>query len=241
MQLHEANMNNPALLPGTTSRPAAEKAILGVPVPLPWRDFIDQTLNAVFEALYCGEGFPLGAVGRCADYAIVGARLLGKLTGHPYQAVAGGEIIDCGAGSYLVLYPQPDSLRNARILSEVRGYHCWIQSIHTGPDGTQRLELIDFTVRHDGQVARLAGSPYHAAPKSYLWDWHDALPEVPAEIRRQFAAHGLKIDWAWADPQCTHLLQQYEQQEEALFERITGVVLNTLANDLETMLSTNPA
>src|SRR5579875_3502407 len=70
--------------------------ILPVPVPPVLRSLIDQTINAILEEAASSSGLEAGPIGRCGDYAIVGARVLTLLTRHPYVAVSGGELIDCG-------------------------------------------------------------------------------------------------------------------------------------------------
>src|SRR5450830_845812 len=128
------------------------------------RSWIDEALNFVMEKAAVEAGLKAGTLGRCADYAIVGARVLSRLSGHPYVAVSGGELIDCGGGRFIVLFPARSARRRARRLSDLKDYHCWIQSTHITPEGDARLEWIDFTIRHDGLVADMLGVSYLKSP-----------------------------------------------------------------------------
>ncbi|MCW3478451.1 hypothetical protein OL229_02580 [Neisseriaceae bacterium JH1-16] len=136
-----------------TSRPIqpVEKPIFEMPVPIEVRDLIDESLNAVLEETYAHR--EIGPVGKCHDYAIVGARVLSLLLNHPYQAVSGGEILDCGNGIFTIIFPSRVERRQARHLSEMSHFHCWIQADHIVA-GRHRLEIVDFTARHDGDFAR---------------------------------------------------------------------------------------
>jgi hypothetical protein len=139
-----------------------ETAFVKVPVTLALRPFIDEAIHSVIENAVLQAGLSNGPVFRCADYAIVGARVLGKLTGHSYLAVAGKAIMDCGAGRFLLLSPTRTARRQAATLSQVVGYHCWIQSLHPVGGAGPRLEMIDFTVRHDWATAKALGVPFTA-------------------------------------------------------------------------------
>jgi len=208
--------------------------VIELPVSSVLRSLIDEVLNAVMEEAAENARLSLGTLGRCADYAIVGARVLSKLSNHPHVAVAGGEIVDCGDGMFIVLFPTRSTRRHARKLSDLRDYHCWIQSVHTAPDGKERLEWIDFTLRPDHLVAKMFGILYSRQPQgSYLWDWHDNIPGVPMNVRPQLSANGSRGDWMWTDAVCTRLLYKYEQDHNALLNDLVAQVLHRLADAIE--------
>jgi len=202
------------------------------------RPLIDQTVNAILEEAASDSKLEAGPIGRCGDYAIVGARLLTLLTRHPYVAVSGGELIDCGSGRYVVLNPARAARRTARKLSEVREYHCWIQSQHEVAPNQTRVEIVDFTARHDEQVANLLGVPFtRTAAPSYLWDWEDAMGDVPEDARAHMNTTRKKLDWLWEDANCTRLLHKYEKDYDALFGRLTALAILRLAESFETALA----
>ncbi|GCB06650.1 hypothetical protein [Ralstonia sp. SET104] len=218
-----------------TSRPAP---VLPVPVPPALRSLIDQAINSVLEDAALRARLTAGPVGRCADYAIVGARVLTLLTGHPYLAVAGGELIDCGSGRYIVLNPPRAARRVARKLSELKEYHCWIQSLHDASGSRRRLEIVDFTVRHDWDVAKLLGVPFtRSTADSYLWEWDDAIGEVPTQARVHVNTTRKKVDWLWEDANSTRLLRKYEKDYDALFRQLTALTIARLADDIEMALA----
>lgn len=198
--------------------------LIEMPVPPYLRDLIDSALNAVMEEAAVDAGLSAGTLGRCADYALVGARVLSALLGHPYVAVAGGEIIDCGGGMYVVLFPSRKARRHARKLSDLKDFHCWIQAEHISAQGSRRREWIDFTVRHDRQVAEVFDVPYCAAGQNYLWDWQDCIEPVPVAVRPQLSANGNGGDWMWCDAVCLRLLRKYEQEHAALLNRLADMV-----------------
>ncbi|MFJ9449427.1 MULTISPECIES: hypothetical protein [unclassified Herbaspirillum] len=211
--------------------PPTAQPIIALPVAPVLRGLIDEALNAVMEEAAGNACLSLGTLGRCADYAIVGARVLSKLSDHPHVAVAGGEIIDCGNGMYIVLFPTRSARRHARKLSDLKDYHCWIQSVHATPDGKERLEWIDFTIRHDPLVAKMFGILYSNPRKGdYLWDWYDSVPEVPADIRPQLSVNGNCGDWMWTDAICMRLLHKYEQEHDVLLNDLVARVLHRLAD-----------
>ena len=120
-------------------------------IPLILRPVIDQAINETLEASAQKSSLPLGVVGRCADFAIVGARLLSKITGHPYRSVSGGAVVDCGNNTCMIINPSRRNRRDARFLSSLRDYHCWIESVYRMADGHARVEVVDFTLRHDAE------------------------------------------------------------------------------------------
>lgn len=209
--------------------------ILPTPVPPVLRSLIDQTINSILEEAASSSGLEAGPIGRCGDYAIVGARVLTLLTRHPYVAVSGGELIDCGSGRYVVLNPSRTARRTARKLSEVREYHCWIQAQHEVAPNQTRLEIVDFTARHDEQVANMLGVPFtRTAAPSYLWDWEDAIGEVPEDARAHMNTTRKKLDWLWEDANCTRLLHKYEKDYDVVFRRLTALAILRLADSFKT-------
>jgi len=213
--------------------PPPAKPIFEIPVPARLRTLIDESLNFTLEEIYADRF--MGAFGKCADYAIVGARVLSKLLDQPYVPVAGGEIIDCGDGMFIVLFPSRTSRRNARNLSELMEFHCWIQSFHAVPDRKPRLELVDFTVRHDRDSAHALNVGFTRQPEeNYLWDWSEELDrEIPPAVRDHPALRGRRKGWMWTDRACTRLLLKYEKENDAFFGKLTALVLNRLADKLE--------
>lgn len=212
--------------------------ILPVPVPPVLRSLIDQTINAILEEAASSSGLEAGPIGRCGDYAIVGARVLTLLTRHPYVAVSGGELIDCGSGRYVVLNPSRAARRTACKLSELREYHCWIQSLHDDAPNRPRVEIVDFTARHDQQVANLLGVPFtRTGAPSYLWEWEEALGDVPDDARAQMNTTRKKLGWLWEDANCTRLLHKYEKDYDALFGRLTALTILRLADSFQTALA----
>jgi len=212
--------------------------ILPTPVPSVLRSLIDQTINAILEEAASSSGLEAGPIGRCGDYAIVGARVLTLLTGHTYVAVSGGELIDCGSGRYVVLNPSRAARRAVRKLSELKEYHCWIQALHDDAPNRSRVEIVDFTARHDEQVANLLGVPFtRTAAPSYIWEWEDALGDVPDDARAHMNTTRKKLGWLWEDPSCTRLLHKYEKDYDALFGRLTALAILRLADSFETALA----
>lgn len=213
--------------------PSPDEPLIGMPVAPQLRDLIDSALNTVMEHAAAEAALSAGTLGRCGDYALVGARVLSVLLGHPYVAVAGGEIIDCGGGRYIVLFPSRKARRHARKLSDLTDYHCWIQAEHGLPAGGVRREWIDFTVRHNRQVAGVFDVPYLAADQNYSWEWQDSIAPVPAAVRPQLSANGNGGDWMWREAVCMRLLRKYAQEHETLLNRLTADVLNQLADMLD--------
>lgn len=210
-----------------------------MPVAPSLRDLIDAALHAVMEEAAAEAKLSAGTLGRCGDYAIVGARVLSKLLGHPYVAVAGGEIIDCGGGMYVVLFPSRKARRHARKLSDLKDYHCWIQSVHMSSEGVARLESIDFTVRHNRAVADLLGVPFTLSDEAYLWDWLDQIPLVLTPVRPQLSANGNGGDWMWRDDVCMRLLRKYAHEHDALLNTLVARVFKRLADLIEASANAN--
>lgn len=205
-----------------------------MPVPTAVRDLIDDALNVTLEEEHAHR--PIGAIGKCHDYAIVGARVLTLLLDHPYTAVAGGELIDCGDGKFAVLYPSRASRRQAQHLSEMSQFHCWIQATHK-VTGEPRLEIVDFTARHDGEFAKALNIEFtRKITENYLWGWRDEIEQrIPASLRDHPSMRGLKKGMMWVDGACTRLLQDHEKAKDARFGDLTSRVLNRLADSIEAL------
>ncbi|WP_433692011.1 hypothetical protein [Herbaspirillum seropedicae] len=195
---------------------------------------IDEVLNRVIEEAALDAELSAGSLGRCADYALVGARVLSLLLNHKYEALAGGEIIDCGNGVYVVLFPSRKSRRHARLLSDLKDYHCWIQASHRSSNGTENVEVIDFTSRHDQLWAEKFNVAYtkEQSPR-YLWEWQENIPPVPLEVRPQLSANRKTGNWMWTDPDCMRLMKKYEKDYDAVLSELTAKVLHALADSIE--------
>lgn len=193
-------------------------------LPLLLRDRLDHALHTVMVAQAQRVGQNLALEGRCAEYALVGARVLAQLAGVECEAVAGGELLDCGDGRYLRLFPERRMRRIARDLSELKEFHCWIEVRRTSADGAPRIELVDFTSRHDREVALMYGVDYRrATPPDYLWCWRDEMPPPPAEAHAGRA--GGERAWMWRDARCCELLRRYERRHDAIFALLAREVL----------------
>jgi len=216
------------------SAPAANGAALTLPVAPALRNMIDAALNAVMEEAAAEARLTMGTLGRCADYALVGARVLRLLLNRPYTALSGGEIIDCGSGLYVALHPGRKARRSARKLSELKDYHCWIEALHPMPDGSLRREIIDFTMRHDPLVAEVCGLPFTRSHRhDYLWAWQEEIAPLPLAARAQLPPQSRSGDWMWVDQDCLRLLKKYEQDHEGLLARLTGQVLHKLVEAMQ--------
>ncbi|MDN0083222.1 hypothetical protein QU487_10710 [Crenobacter sp. SG2305] len=210
------------------------KPVFEMPVPTAVRDLIDNALNVTLQEEYAYR--PIGTVGKCHDYAIVGARVLTLLLDHPYMAVAGGEQIDCGDGKFAVIYPNRNTRRQAKHLSEMSQFHCWIQATHTVA-GKKRIEIVDFTARHDGEFAKALSIEFtRNITENYLWAWNDEIEQrIPATLRDRPSMRGLKKELMWVDEVCTRLLHDHENEKDAYFGNLASRVLNRLADSIEAM------
>ena len=214
--------------------PAANGAALTLPVAPALRGMIDAALNAVMEEAAAEARLTMGTLGRCADYALVGARVLRLLLNRPYTALSGGEVIDCGSGLYVAMHPGRKARRSARKLSELKDYHCWIEALHPMPDGSLRREIIDFTMRHDPLVAEVCGLPFTRSHRhDYLWAWQEEIAPLPLAARAQLPPQSRSGDWMWVDQDCLRLLKKYEQDHEGLLARLTGQVLHKLVKAMQ--------
>ncbi len=169
---------------------------------------------------------------RCADYAIVGARVLTLLTHVPYRPFAGGEVMDFGGGALYVLCSTRERRRDAKHLSQLSRYHCWIEAKHTLADGAARTEIVDFTMRHDPVVAREVGMPFSRTTQGFLWVWEDE-DTVPPELRDHAAFIKKGPRWRWAERECTALLRAYEKERSNYFDHQVARALTLLADQVE--------
>lgn len=169
---------------------------------------------------------------RCADYAIVGARVLALLTHVAYRPIAGGEVMDFGGRDLFVLCSPRERRRNAKHLSQLSRYHCWIEAEHAQADGASRTEVIDFTVRHNHLVAREAGRSFTRANQHFLWVWEDE-DIVPPELLDHPAFSKQGPRWRWEERDCTNLLHAYEKERPHYFNRQVSQALNLLADQVE--------
>lgn len=95
--------------------------------------------------------------------------------------------------------------------SEVLGYHCWIESLYPVAGGESRLEIIDFTIRHDAAAASASRVPFtRPDDKLFLWDWSDVMEPPPEELCRKMGAGKRAAGWLWKDAASTRLVRKYE-------------------------------
>ncbi|MBV1776043.1 hypothetical protein KSF73_09990 [Burkholderiaceae bacterium DAT-1] len=188
----------------------------GFPVSLDLRRAIDRAVHAVVSEVFLIQGF-----GQCATYAVVGAGVLSKVLNQPYRAVSGGEIIDCGNGNYLSMFPDRKARRDAKKLSDLREYHCWIECGRQVAGVGRRIELVDLTCRHDQLTAEHFGVHFSRRyVNSFTWDWKDQIEaSFPAILRDNPLMSGRPKAWYWEDSRCTKLLQQWHQAEPVI-ERV---------------------
>lgn len=207
--------------------PETSPPILAAPIRAALHPVIDEVVHRSVSEATTKDGYM-----RCADYAIVGARVLSMLTGVRYRPVAGGEVMDFGSGNLFALCSTRERRRAARHLSQLARYHCWIEARHTDADGRARTEVIDFTMRHDARVASMVGMPFTGSRGTYWWGWDDEHI-VPAELRDHpaFAKQGPR--WRWAERECTVLLRAYERERPNYFGRQVSRALHLLADRIE--------
>ena len=200
-------------------------------------DRIDGALYEVMEEKYSGRR--MGASLKCAEFAILGARVLRLMSGLAYLPVAGSQIVDFGNQQFTLISPTRTERRSAKNLSDIRQYHCWIQCKHPTPESnTERLELIDFTDRYADKIAALLDhSPISFPKRNYFWDWADAVDfPIPENLLSHPSVRPRKSGWRWMDNTCTRLLNKYESENEVYFSITTSQVLNRLADNAEIML-----
>ncbi|KVK90083.1 hypothetical protein [Burkholderia sp. MSMB1498] len=206
---------------------AANSPILTVPISLALRPVIDEVVHRSVSEATTKNGYM-----RCADYAIVGARVLTMLTGTRYRPVAGGEVMDFGDDTLFVLCSTRERRRAAKHLSQLARYHCWIEARHTDAAGLARTEVIDFTMRHDEIVASMVGMSFSRSHQAYFWGWDDEHA-VPAELRDHPAFAKQGPYWRWAERECTTLLRAYERERPGYFGRQVARALNLFADRVE--------
>ena len=215
-----------------------------MPVPVIWRDMIDMALYEEMEKKYLNRS--LGAFGRCAEFAITGARVLRLLTGKKdYLAVGGGQIVDCGSGEYILISPTRGERRKAQNLADMKFYHCWIQREQLGSGHCLAMEYVDFTVRYDKATADILKRPYQREnPAPYSWGPAAAydLP-FPASLADNPVLRGRQSGWLWRDPVCVRLLRKYENENDDYFSQMTSQVLHNIADRIENIrkASVSPA
>lgn len=208
------------------------------PTPLVLRQAIDTAIQAVLGRVYARQG-----LGRCATYAIVGAQVLSKLLDHPYHAVCGGQVLDCGGGLYLVLYPVRQARRHARNLGDMTEYHCWIESQRLVPGMVApRTEVVDFTARHDAASAALFNVPFTRYPApDYIWTWADVMNrQFPDSLRAHPQLAGRKPQWMWVDAQCTRWLGEMEKAQPGYYAKLVDAVIAALTPLLEPLVTVAP-
>lgn len=118
--------------------------------------------------------------------------------------------------------------------SEVLGYHCWIESLYPVAGGESRLEIIDFTIRHDAAAASASRVPFtRPDDKLFLWDWSDVMEPPPEELCRKMGAGKRAAGWLWKDAASTRLVRKYELEYEAMFERLALLAIVQLCDLIE--------
>jgi hypothetical protein len=182
-------------------------------------------MQGVMARVYAKQG-----LGRCATYAIVGAQVLTRVLERPYQAVCGGQVLDCGRGIFIVFYPTREQRRRARQLSDLSDYHCWIEAYRASPGGgAQRREVVDFAARHDPASAALVGIPFERPEPDFVWGWADVLDrQFPDSLRNHPDMRSRKPTWLWADPQLTGMLDQMACTQPDYYRRLVEAVIADL-------------
>lgn len=187
------------------------------------RDVIDLAVHATVSSI---SGAPGANLGQCPSYAIVGAMLLSTIFDYRYDPVAGGEIIDCGNGIFLSLFPPRAHRRRAQTLTELREYHCWIEARPARKAHQEAtLEIIDFTTRHDRAVAEMFGVNFTKQDGvDYLWGNYLELKSLisPAVWPH---LHGKRRQWLWVDAHCTKLLLRHQQDNLNFYTHLVSTAL----------------
>jgi hypothetical protein len=206
---------------------ASQPPILSVPVPPTLQPVLDDVIHRSVSESTTKNGYM-----RCADYSIVGARVLSLLTGARYKPTAGGEVMDFGAGNLYVLCTTRERRRSARHLSQLARYHCWIEADHADASGQPRTEIVDFTMRHDPMVASMVGVTFAGAPQTYFWGWDDEH-RVPPQLHDHPAFAKQGPYWRWEERECTSLLRAYERERPAYFSKQVSRALHLFAERIE--------
>jgi len=207
------------LLPKMPSAVPQHSGVIAFPVPQTWRDIIYSVIYEVMEDNY--ENVKRGAFGKCAEFAIIGARVLKSLTNAPYKAVGGGQIMDCGDNEYVLITPTRNERRNAKNLSDMRFYHCWVQLADDACMPLGSIELVDFTLLYDRLTAQILNKPY-TITQSTGYFWGDAkeldLP-IPEILTKHPSLKERQSGWYWTDSICCKLLLKYEHENADYFQR----------------------
>jgi len=201
--------------------------LIDIPVLPELRGLIDAAIH--YSICNPPHGVASDGFGRCADYAILGSRVLNRLTGGNYRTVAGSEYLDCGNGKLLLISADRKSRRKAMHLSQLSMFHCWIEASHLTAEGSPREEIVDFTVRHSHSTARQFGIPY-ALPSSvlpYQWIWRDEL-QRPDHLRDHPQIQGVDASLKTADASSTRLLHAFETENPLYFSQLESVAMNWL-------------
>ncbi|WP_374349504.1 hypothetical protein [Chitinimonas sp.] len=212
-----------------------------LPVSPAIRTALDCAIQSVLGRIYAQQ-----ALGRCATYAIVGARVLSEVLKHPYYPVCGGQVLDCGNGMYIVFYPGREERRRARRLGDMRDYHCWIQAQRKCAGSTRtRIEIVDFAARHDRASAEMLGVPFErASDLDYLWVWEDVQAlAFPDSLRSHPDMRSRRPAWQWVDEKCTRLLLDMQAAQPGFYRQLSEAVIASLgehaspANSASTLLT----
>ena len=212
--------------------------LLANPIPPELHGLIDAALH--YSICNPPHGIVGDGFGRCADYAILGSRILNRLTAGGYHTVAGSEMLDCGEGKLLAISADRKSRRTATHLSQLSMFHCWIEAQHPVDAANFREEIIDFTVRHAHATARQLGVAYQLPPPAqpFQWIWRDAL-QLPDHLHGHPRLRNIDASLKTADTDCTRLLHAYEaenpiyfrQQEAVAMERLVSLINQLVAPD----------
>lgn len=219
----------------TISASQTDSAVLTFPVQRNVQILLDQAMYEVMSARFAGT--PHQDFGKCAAYAIVGAQVLHLLTGARCEAVCGGQIMDCGNEQYLVISPKRAEIRNARYLSDLSNYHCWIEVTPPGIHLHETL-IIDFTARYDADSAKFLGQSYAPAERlNFLWE-HDRYfnKQIPQAVQHHPHLRNKESGWLWREARCEKLLNRYAQQNRAQFAQMCADTLQIFADKVESLM-----
>ncbi|WP_124644508.1 MULTISPECIES: hypothetical protein [Aquitalea] len=204
---------------------------LEIRILLALRGIIDVALHSsISHPPYgmLGDGF-----GRCADYAILGSRILKRLTGGGYHTVAGSEMLNCHEGKRLSISADRKSRRTATHLSPLSMFHCWIEAQHLVGTPNIREEIIDFIIRHAHATANQLGISYTLAPPSqpFQWIWRDEL-RLPDHRCGHPRLRNTDASLKTADVDCTRLLHAYEVENPIYFSQLEASAMERRVDQL---------
>ena len=195
---------------------------------------IDECINEALEIQHADR--VQSTLGKCADYALVGAAVLSELFPGHFAIVAGGEVIDCGGGRYLVLSPTRSARRSAQKLEDLREYHCWIEHQPIDGDTSQPQYIIDFTVRHDKATVESFGEAFdREISKPYIWlpvDAHELF--LPPELAESLLFRGRDSIY-WSDKRTTALLKEYGAGKTGLVSKCSAAFFTRLAEKMASL------